>query len=58
MTETKLFDLTQTNVLREMQRSEADPLADPSFRRTVTTATTAEERQSQGERLRRARRVA
>lgn len=58
MTETKLFDLTRTHVLREMQRSESDPLADPTFHRTVAESTTDEQRKSQAERLLRARRAA
>lgn len=52
MTETKLFDLTQTHVLREMQRSESDPLADPQFQRSVGRVLTAGERESQTARLR------
>lgn len=55
---TKLYDLTQTQVWREMHRTEADPLADPQFRRHVHTTTTDEQRTSQAERLRRARRAA
>lgn len=51
----KLFDLTRTNLRLEMYRNEFDPLADPTFRRHVETATTQEGRADTTERLMRLR---
>lgn len=58
MTETKLYDLTETNLRLEMWRDPRDPLADPGFVRHVSRATTADERERTAERLRRVRRAA
>lgn len=58
MTRTKYFDLTATNVAREMYRPAGDPLADPTFRRHVAEITTAEQRRDQTDRLRKARKAA
>lgn len=58
MTETKLYDLTRTNVALEMYRQDGDPLADPGFRRHVSAVTTEDQRERATERLQKARRAA
>lgn len=57
MSAAKLFDLTATNIVREMQIQEAfeHPLADPSFKRQVAEVTTREQRQDKTDRLHRLR---
>lgn len=53
---TKLYDLTATNVAREIElHRDESPLADPTFRRHVHRVTTETERQSAADRLRRVR---
>ena len=55
----KLYDLTATNVAREMNlHRDESPLADPTFHRHVDRVTTETERESAAERLRRVRRAA
>ena len=54
----QLFDLTAVHVTREMYRAADDPLADPKFNRHIAEPTTEDQRSSQSERLRGARRAA
>lgn len=58
MRATRLYDLTATNLPLEMYRRETDPLADPHFRRHVAEVSTNEQRESQADRLLKARRAA
>lgn len=56
MTTAKLFDLTTTNVRREMNlHRDGDPLVDPTFRRHVSDVTTEDQRKANVERLLRMR---
>ena len=55
-TAAKLYDLTATNVAREIElQRDGSPLADPTFRRHVDHVTTQDERQSALDRLRKVR---
>jgi len=53
----KLYDLTDTNVIREMDihRKNSHPFADGTFRRHIHHVTTKDERSQATDRLRRLR---